>query len=287
MPNRKKPINSKWIFKEKVGSSGKIEKLKTRLVAKGFMQVGVDFYDTFAHVVRWLIIIIVISLATTNEWSIHQYDVKTALINGKITEEVYMQIPEGFHTSENSGMICKMQQALYGLRQAPGAWYARIDSYLRTELLLTRRTIDFNMNFSIKNGKYIIRLLYVDDLLLTGDNEEGITKIQNKLMSESEMSYLGLAKLYLGVEISYDPLGTWLHQKKYIKSLLVRFGMEQCHTLTVPMNQTSQLKTEMDSPPRDLRTYQSLVRYLLFVTITRPNISYVVGCVSCYLPQPQ
>jgi hypothetical protein len=253
LPSGKWPITSKWIFKEKVGPSGKVEKLKARLVAKGFIQKeGVDFYDTFAPIVRWSTIRIIISLATMKNWHIYQYDVKTAFLNGKITEEVYMHMPKGFRCPENEGQVCKMQRALYGLRQALRAWYARIDSYLRIKLTLTHGCIDSNMYFSITNGRYVILLLYVDDLLLTGDNEKGITKIKTKLMHEYEMTYLGHARLYLGVELTYNGLGTWLHQRRYIESLLIRFGMEQCHTLIVPMTQSTHLQTEMNSPPYDL-----------------------------------
>jgi hypothetical protein len=164
LPLGKRPITSKWIFKEKVGSSGRIEKLKVRLVAKGFMQIeGVDFYDTFAPVVRWSTIRIVISLATTKNWHIHQYDVKTAFLNGRISKEVYMYIPEGFRNVENEGQVCKMKKALYGLRQVPRAWYAWIDSYPRIDLALARSCTDPNMYLSIRNGRYVILLLYVDD----------------------------------------------------------------------------------------------------------------------------
>jgi hypothetical protein len=120
--------------------------------------VGVDFHDTFVPVVRWSIIRITISLATARNWKIHQYDVKTAFLNGKISEEVYMHNPDGFKTPHNEGQVCKMQKALYGLRQAPRAWYARIDSYLRTDLLLTHscaESADSNMYFSIRNNKYL------------------------------------------------------------------------------------------------------------------------------------
>jgi hypothetical protein len=252
------------------------------------MQIeGVDFYDTFALVVRWSTIRIVISLATTNNWHIHQYDVKTAFLNGKISEDVYMHIPEGFRNPKNEGHVCKMQKALYGLRQAPRAWYTWIDSYLRSDLNLTRSCADSNMYFSVNNDKYVILLLYVDDLLLTGNDEESLTKIKTKLMQEYEMTYLGQARLYLGVELLYNSLGTWLHQKRYIESLLIRFGMEQCNTLSIPMTQSTHLKTDMESPPCDLQTYQALVGCLLFVTITRPDISFSVGCVSRYLLKPQ
>jgi hypothetical protein len=180
-----------------------------------------------------------------------------------------------------------MQKALYSLRQAPRARYARIDSYLQSDLTLTRSCADSNMYFSVNNGKYVIFLLYVDDLLLTGNDEESLTKMKTKFMQEYKMTYLGQARLYLGIELLYNRLGTWLHQKRYIESLLVRFGMEQCNTLSVPMTQSTYLKTDMETPPCDLQTYQALVGCLPFVTITRPDISYSIGCVSRYLSKPQ
>jgi hypothetical protein len=106
--------------------------------------------------------------------------------------------------------------------------------------------------FFIRNDKFVILLLYVDDLLLTCDDEEGITKIKTKLMQEYEMTYLGQTKLYLGIQLLYSRLGTWLNQKCYIESLLVRFDMEQCYMLSILMTQSTRLKTKMDSNLRDL-----------------------------------
>lgn len=90
-----------------------MQKLKARVVARGFEQVpGVDFYDTFAPVVRWSTIRTILALAASKKWDVQQLDVKTAFLNGVLNEEVYMQIPPGFETQENRGKVCRLRRAL-------------------------------------------------------------------------------------------------------------------------------------------------------------------------------
>ena len=106
-------------------------------------------------------------------WKIHQMDVKTAFINGMIKEEVYIEQPEGFETLDRESHVCQLKRALYGLKQAPRAWYTRIDSYF-TGLGFSKSEVDANLYHIVVEGKLLIILLYVDDLILIGD--EKLTK---------------------------------------------------------------------------------------------------------------
>jgi hypothetical protein len=226
LPQGNKPISVKWIFKAKPGPSGTIDKLKARLVARGFEQTeGIDFFETFAHVVRWSTVRSIVTLAAQKNWKIHHLDVKTAFLNGTIDEEVYMTLPPGFETDlQYPGQVCKLQQALYGLRQAPRAWYGEIDVCLQSQGL-TKSKEEPNLYFSICNGKYTILLLYVDDILITGDDTSNIDILNAQLNSKYKMTYLGDAQLYLGVKLLYTPDGIYFHQRSYIQRLLERFGM--------------------------------------------------------------
>ena len=192
-PQTASPITAKWIYKVKKDSSGNIIKLKARIVARGFQQTeGVDFSDIFASVVRWSTIRTILALAARFSWPIRQMDVITAFLNGTLTEDVYMEIPEGFHATGDTNKVCHLKRALYGLRQAPRVWYNKIDSWLQNQNL-KRSTSDPNMYYSIEAGKYTIVLIYVDDMLLTGDNDLKIQALQSTLTKSFEMTDLGIA----------------------------------------------------------------------------------------------
>ena len=124
LPAGAKAIGLKWIFKVKRNSDGSINKYKARLVAKGYIQRhGVDFDEVFAPVARIETVRFVIAMAASRGWEIHHLDIKTAFLHGDLKEEVYVSQPEGFVTNGKENKVYKLKKALYGLRQAPRAWY--------------------------------------------------------------------------------------------------------------------------------------------------------------------
>jgi hypothetical protein len=131
LPTDKRAISSRWVYKIKPGANGNPTRYKARLVARGFeQQDGIDFLDTFAPVVRWETIRILIAIAVHLNWPIHQLDVLTAFLNGILREDVYMHQPPGFITPGAEHLVCKLHKSLYGLRQSPRAWYARLHAAL-------------------------------------------------------------------------------------------------------------------------------------------------------------
>jgi hypothetical protein len=166
---RKDVVSSIWIFKIKHDVDGSIEKYKERFVAHGFSQKeGIDYEETFSPVARYTSIGTIIALATKMKWKLHQMDVKTTFLNGVIEEEVYIEQPQGFEVEDMKTHVCKLKKALYILKQAPRAWYGRIDSFM-TSLGFTKSKVDSNLYFKVMNDESIILLLYVDDLFLTGE----------------------------------------------------------------------------------------------------------------------
>jgi hypothetical protein len=132
-------------------------------------------------------------------WHIHQMDVKTVFLNGIIEEEVYIEQPKGFETFDRESHVCKLKRALYGLKQAPCSWYTRIDSYF-TGLGFTKSEVDANLYQIVVEGNLLIIVLYVDDLILIGD-EQLILSCKEDLAKEFEMKDLGLLHYFLGLEI--------------------------------------------------------------------------------------
>jgi hypothetical protein len=192
-------VSSKWLFKIKHTADGSIEKYKARFVTHGFSQKeGIDYEETFAPVARYTLIRTIIALAAKMKWKLHQMDIKTSFLNGVIEEEVYIEQTQGFEVEDRKSHVCRLKKALYRLKQAPRAWYGRIDNFL-TSLGFTKSKSDSNLYFKVMNNEPVILLLYVDDLFLIGE-ENLITKCKKRLASEFEMKDLGLMHYFLGLE---------------------------------------------------------------------------------------
>jgi hypothetical protein len=167
-PEGKFAVTSKWIYKIKHTVDRSIERHKTRFVTRGFSQVeGIDYEETFSLFARYTSIRTIIALATSMGWKLHQMDVKIAFLNGEIEEEIYIEQPDGFVIHEKESHVCRLKKALYRLKQAPRAWYARIDGHLMS-LGFSKSVVDPNLYYKTVNGEALILVLYVDDLLLTG-----------------------------------------------------------------------------------------------------------------------
>lgn len=180
-PENKKVIGVKWVFRIKLNPNVSINKLKVRLVVKGYSQeYGVDFIDTFAPVARYDTIRLLIALAAQNGWKIFQLDVKSAFLNGLLEEDIYVEQPEGFPVSGGEDKVYKLHKALYGLKQAPRAWYSRIDDYLRS-LGFSSSINEHTLYVKQVGADLLIVSLYIDDLLVTGSNSTLIENFKNEM----------------------------------------------------------------------------------------------------------
>eukprot|EP00253_Pinus_taeda_P017646 PITA_17646 len=224
-----KPIGCKWVYKNKYKADGSLDKHKARLVAKGFAQKeGVDYEETFAPTAKWATIRTLFALAAQTGWKVHQMDVKTAFLNGDLKENVFMSQPEGFAVKGHEHKVCKLVKSLYGLKQAPRAWYEKLTDHL-LKLNFNHFDLDDATLFVKKVGKTVVYLVvYVDDLLMTGNNESYIASIKKELGKSFEMTDLGYVHYYLGIEVTQHPKSIFLSQKKYIGDLLNRFMQKRC-----------------------------------------------------------
>jgi len=148
-------------------------------------------------------------------------DVKTTFLHGILQGEVYVEQPQGFEVKHKKTHVCRLKKVLYGLKQEPRTWYARIHSYL-VKLGFTRRNVDLNLYFKVVQDMPLILVLYVDDLFLTG-SEPLMLKCKRELTFEFEMKDLGLMHYFLGLEVWQRPSEIFLSQGKYVVKFLERF----------------------------------------------------------------
>eukprot|EP00253_Pinus_taeda_P025438 PITA_25438 len=194
---------------------------------------------------------LVLSLAASLKWEVHQMDVKSAFLDGDLHEEIYMEQPIGFIQIDFS-LVCRLKKSLYGLKQAPRAWYAKMDSFL-LESGFSRCYSDNTVYTKKVGNSLFILVLYVDDLILTVlQSKEGIS----------------------------------LSQSKYACDILRHFHMEDCKPAPSPFQSGVKLSVSCTSPEVDSTLYRQLVGKLLYLTHTRPDLSFAVGLVARFLQNP-
>lgn len=289
-PQNENVVGCKWIYKVKEeqregGSLG--TRFKARLVAKGYSQVeGVDYSETFAPVVKFTSIRIILAMVATFDLHLHQMDVVTAFLYGKLQEDVYMEQPEGFISDENQDKVCHLSKALYGLKQAPREWNKVIDKFFSEELGMTRNTADACVYMKRENGHVTLVALYVDDLLIASSNMNVLLDTKHKLQTSFKMKDLGESKMILGIEIFRDRprKSLFICQDRYVRRVLERFGMQSANGSSTPMDQNLDLQQNSESCKMP---YREAIGCLLYLSVgTRPDISFAVARLAKYVEHP-
>uniref|UniRef100_A0A453AK77 Reverse transcriptase Ty1/copia-type domain-containing protein n=1 Tax=Aegilops tauschii subsp. strangulata TaxID=200361 RepID=A0A453AK77_AEGTS len=286
LPNGQNAIELKWVYKVKKDAERNLMKHKARLVAKACVQEqDVDFEEVFAPVARMDSVRLLIALAAQESWRIHHLYVNSAFLTGELEEELYVKQPPGYIQEGEEHKVLKLHKALYGLRQAPRAWNVELDRTL-ISLGFEKAPLEHAM---YKRGDGKDRLLvgiYVDDLLITGADEEVIANFKLQMKKLFKMTDLGLLSYYLGIEVQQKPEGIIICQEAYAKKVLESCGMKDCNPSHVPMKPRLRLSKKSEAPAVDATEYRSVVRKLRYLTNTRPDLAYSVGIVSRFMEAP-
>ncbi|KAE8684024.1 hypothetical protein F3Y22_tig00111160pilonHSYRG00030 [Hibiscus syriacus] len=270
LPEGKKPIGCKWVYKKKPAVTEKEGEKHTSIRAV---------------------------LALVASWDLHleQMDVKTAFLHGDLEEQIYMRQPEGFTQPGNEHLVCRLKKSLYGLKQSPRQWYKRFDSYM-IKIGYNRCEYDCCVYVkSLDDGSFIFLLLYVDDMLIAAKNMDDVIGLKTLLSQEFDMKDLGAAKKILGMEIcrDRDSRKLRLSQRGYVEKMLERFAMSSAKPVSTPLANHFKLsseqcpKTDKEAENMAKVPYSNAVGCLMYAMVcTRPDLAHAVSQVCKYMSKP-
>ena len=300
LPPGKKAIGSKWLYKTKYNPDGTIERHKSRLVILGCKQTyGVDYDQTFALVAKMSTVRALLAVIAMYDWVAVQMDVTNAFLHGDLDEIVYMKLPLGYgglgtrivqgmtpgKTLTKPELVCRLKKSLYGLRQAPRQWNKKLTVTLLNIGYIQSKS-DYSL-FSKTSGQTItLVLVYVDDLLIAGNNCAAISDLKLMLSQVFHMKDLGTVRYFLGIEIDRSASGLFISQKKYVTDLLKQHDLLAVTPLKVPLDAHLKLSPNQGQALTNPHPYQQLLGKLIYLTVTRPDINYDVHTLAQFMHSP-
>ena len=238
----------------------------------------------YAPVARIETVRVLLALAAQGGWEVHHMDVKSAFLNGDLSETVYVQQPLGFVVGKGDKVL-RLRKALYGLKQAPRAWNAKLDKELLA-LGFVRSKLDHAVYRRSSKSSFLLVGVYVDDLIISGPDVQDIKMLKSEMKKKFSMSDLGFLSYYLGIEVKQDGNGITLCQSSYAAKILEGAGMRNCNSCETPMECRLKLSKLKSGDPINPTEYRSIIGSLRYIVNTRPDLAFVVGVVSRYMEAP-
>ena len=290
LPPGKKAVGCKWLHSITYNADGTIGRHKSRLVAKGYtQQEGIDFIYTFSPIAKMATVKIILALAPKLKWSLHQLDVSNAFLNGDLNEEIYMKLPPGYADIKGEYVspraVCKLHKSIYGLKQASRQWFIKFSTTL---LCLGFETCfgDHTMFVKRPDNKFVVVLIYVDDILIASTDDDLVAELKLQLSSAFKLRDLGTPKYFLGLEIARSEEGISICQRKYVIDLLESTGFTGCKPSSIPMEPNQKLSIEDGVLLYDAKQYRRLVGKLQYLTYAQPNITFDVSKLAQFSSAP-
>lgn len=284
LPADKKPLSTKWVFKEKKDKEG-IKKFKARLVIKGCSQrQGIDYQETFSPVVKYSSLRYLFSLAAVKSLRIDHMDVTTAYLNGEVEEDIYVIPPKGSEGIDN-GKVWKLKKAVYGLKQSGRCWNIKLNKVLVNLGLSQCKSDPCIYTLRNNSGQTLIVAIYVDDLLIFSNQKNLRENLKKNLMSKFDMKDLGIAENCLGMHITRDLKNKklFIDQREYTLKILKKFNMYDSKPVSTPMEKGLEFDDSVKCNNVDNIPYQEAVGSLLYLSqISRPDIAFVTSLLSRY-----
>ncbi|GJU23197.1 putative ribonuclease H-like domain-containing protein [Tanacetum coccineum] len=262
LPHGAKVIGTKWVYKNKRDERGVVVRNKARLVAQGHRQEeGIDYDEVFAPVARIEAIRLFLAFASFMGFIVYQMDVKSAFLYGTIDEEVYVSQPLGFVDPDHPKKVYEVVKALYGLHQAPRAWYASLSTFLE---------------------KHGYRRGTIDKTLKSWCDE-----FEALMKGRFQMSSMGELIFFLGLQVKQKTDGIFISQDKYVADMLKKFDLTSVKTAITPMETKMALTKDEEADEVDVHLYRSMIGSLMYLTASRPDIMFAVCACSRFQVTPK
>jgi hypothetical protein len=290
-PANKNIISCRYIFRIKRDQYGKIDRYRARLVARGFSQrQGQDFSETFAPVAKMPSFRLLLTLAVQFDLLIEQIDVTSAFLHGELEDEIYMEVPEGIVYSGDK--VCKLQRALYGLKQSPRVWHLKLHNYLM-QIGFKQSKSDYCVYYhnTYRPEDNLFLLVYVDDLIICTKTQARLDHLKQKLRTQFDMKDSEPLNHFLGIQIERDAGSISISQTKYLQQILIKSRMENCAQISTPLelkiNTEELARAKTTSPESKQYPCRNAIGSLMYAMLcTRPELSYAVGLLSTYQATP-
>ncbi|GJX20135.1 putative ribonuclease H-like domain-containing protein [Tanacetum coccineum] len=287
LPYGKKAIGTKWVYRNKKDERGVVVRNKARLVAQGHRQEeGIDYDEVFAPVARIEAIRIFLAFASYMGFIVYQMDVKSAFLYGKIDEEVYVSQPPGFLDPKYPQKVYKVVKALYGLHQAPRAWYATLSTFLLKNGY-RRGTIDKTLFIKKDKHDIILVQVYVDDIIFGSTKKSWCDEFEALMKSRFQMSSMGELTFFLGLQVKQKADGIFISQDKYVAEILKKFDFVNVKTASTPIETQKPLVKDEEASDVDVHLYRSMIGSLMYLTASRPDIMFAVCACSRFQVTPK
>ncbi|GKB90976.1 putative ribonuclease H-like domain-containing protein, partial [Tanacetum coccineum] len=297
LPHGKRPIGTKWVYMNKKDERGIVIRNKARLVAQGYTQEeGINYNEVFALVSRIEAIRLFLAYASLKDFVVYQMDVKSAFLYGKIEEEVYVCQPPGFEDPEFPDRVYKVEKALYGLHQAPRAWYETLYTYL-LDNGFQKGQIDKTLFIKRVKSDILLVQLYVDDIIFgsnkkmlctDGSNKKMLcTEFEKFMQKKFQMSSMGELTFFLGLQVTQKDDGIFISQDKYVDEILKKFGFSTVKTASTPMETSKPLLKDAEAKDVDVHLYRSMIGSLMYLTSSRPDIMFAVCACARFQVTPK
>ncbi|GJW01450.1 putative ribonuclease H-like domain-containing protein [Tanacetum coccineum] len=283
----KRAIGTKWVYRNKKDERGIVIRNKARLVAQGYTQEEGIYYDeVFTPVARIKAIRLFLAYASFKYFVVYQMDVNSAFLYGKIKEEVYVCQPPGFEDPEFRDKVYKVEKALYGLHQAPRAWYETLSTYL-LDNGFQRGQIDKTLFIKRIKSDILLVQVYVDDIIFGSTKKELCTDFEKLMHKKFQMSSMGELTFFLGLQVTQKDDGIFISQDKYVDEILKKFGFSTVKTASTPMETSKPLLKDAEAEDVDVHLYRSMIGSLMYLTASRPDIMFVVCACARFQVTPK
>ncbi|GJY68582.1 putative ribonuclease H-like domain-containing protein, partial [Tanacetum coccineum] len=235
LPNGKRDIGTKWVFRNKKYKRGIVVRNKARLVAQGYTQEeGIDYNEVFAPVAMIEAIRLFLAYVSFMGFIVYQMDMKSAFLYGTIKEEVYVCQPPGFEDPQFPNKVYKVEKALYGLHQSPRAWYETLSTYL-LENRFRRGTIKKTLFIKKDKGDILLVQVYVDDIIFWSTKKSLCVEFEQMMHKRFQMSSMGELTFFLGLQVKQKDDGIFISQDKYVADILKKFDFVTVKTTSTPI----------------------------------------------------